>query len=138
MEPTDLLSPGELDEELSNSRELDNEEESEDGEETDEILSFTVEGPRAIYDLIQIVLQHSKDMLPLVDGKRYVHPHQLDYVLERIRHLFWNHPRIETQYDFRRFIVERLPLGSILTLYGYITLDKYIILNEIYKALYKL
>ena len=45
-------------------------------------------------------------------------------LINKLRSMFWNHEIVEVQYDYSRFIVERLPLGSQFHSDGtYTTLD---------------
>ena len=88
-----------------------------------ETLTFWVEGPEPVRKIVDFVADN-KEVFPNIDGNRYVHPIKFDQMLDSIRSMFWNTPRVEVDYDESNYVVERPPLGSTFNQQGgYVTPD---------------
>jgi len=116
----------------------DTESSSEEGESEDELVTFVSTSPGPQRKIALHFAREIEDIFPLVNGKRYLNPRKFEYSLQRLRQSFWNHRRIRQESHFREIAVERPPLGSTFTPYGYITPDNYVVPNEMRQGLYEL
>ena len=90
-------------------------------EEDDEIVTFTVDAPTPIKRLVLAIARASEEVFPKFGGKRLLNPIQFDLMLSHMRFSVWDYPQMETREDFQKIIIERPPIGSIFTPYGYLT-----------------
>ena len=99
------------------------EEESSESEDDDASgpLNFAITAPKEVKQMIIAICRSNEFVFPTYNGKRHVHPHQLDRLLEQLRNMFWNHRRVVVEYDHATFVTERPPLGSMFEPDGYYT-----------------
>ena len=121
------LEDGEIHEEIESdpASETDSEtmdEDSTDNEESPDHIdgetSFRL--PSNFNRIFKIMVKHSEEVFPIVEGQRFLHPQNFDQMLHEIRNAFWDHRLFVVDYDFQDFIQERPPLGSIFAPQGYI------------------
>ena len=110
----------------STPEEQDSDEYSDDkGPDDNEILHFSIEGPRPIMEIALLVARRYEEVFPKVQGKRRLNPTEFDKMITAIRTHFWDYRRVATDYDDWQYVQEVLPLGSTrLPQGGYFTPDR--------------
>jgi len=102
----------------------DSDEEIDWSENQAENTQFVAETTNPIQGVIDVLRSGHVHVFPRQpDGTYKVHPNYLDLMLERIRAQYWDHDLVEIDYDFKSFISEKPPIGSIFTSDGYIIPD---------------
>ena len=57
-------------------------------EESQELLTFTVDAPEPIRQMVDYIISRYKEIFPKMGGKRYLHPHKYERTLEKLRSMF--------------------------------------------------
>jgi hypothetical protein len=105
---------------------------------SDEGYTWTMEGPRQLYEMTQLIGQNFPAAFPLRNNGRLLHPIFFDVLIDKLRAMFWNHDLEEVDYDYARFVVERPPLGSRFSSDGsYVTPDNLRITRETRKVVFQ-
>ena len=77
-----------------------------------EVAEITVEGPQPVIKMILHIARKYEEVFPKLQGKRRLHPHEFDTMLEQIRAMFWDYRLVDVEYDASHYVAERIPLGS--------------------------
>lgn len=131
------ITPPETEEDTGTDSGEDSEESSEDeGQgstlalESNDLLEFAIEGHGEALQMFKEIARRYEEVFPRVGNKRYLHPHQFELFLQRLRAMFWGHRLVDVEYDHAMIIHEYPPLGSVFSHGGYTTPDGILVDNR--------
>ncbi|CAA77890.1 putative gag homologue [Cladosporium fulvum T-1 virus] len=112
------------------------EEDSSEGEESDtdddnEQMTFTVDAPKKLYDMIIHLQRRHEEFLPRIGGRRMLHSIEFDKTLDTLRGMAWGYPLMETTENLATAVTERPPIGSRMIGTGYLTPSGTFVSNEL-------
>lgn len=92
----------------------DEELEYSDDDEPDDVENCTVtaETPSPIARIITLIAEDAGAVFPVIEGKRRLHPHRFERLLEKIRGLMWNYRQVNVDWDAYSYVLDRPPIGS--------------------------
>jgi len=137
-------TPEDTEEDTSEEESAEEEESSENEQGSslamtnDEVLTFTMEGHGEAMQMFTAIARHYEEVFPRVGDKRYLHPHQLERLLQQLRTMFWGHRLVKVQYDHATFVQEYPPLGSKFVPNGYLTPAGILVTNDLRSTLTQL
>lgn len=95
-------------------QESESEEEYSDDNEPDDLgkVVMTIEASNPVVRLMTLISEDAGAVFPVIEGKRRLHPHRFEQLLERMRMLLWNYRKVNVDWDAYSYVVDRPPMGS--------------------------
>lgn len=85
-----------------------------DDEEPDdlEMCSVSIEASDPVVRMVTLISEEAGTVFPVIEGKRRLHPHRFEHLLEQMRALLWNYRQVNVDWDAYSYVVDRPPIGS--------------------------
>nr|OQO30940.1 hypothetical protein B0A51_04167 [Rachicladosporium sp. CCFEE 5018] len=86
-------------------------------------IHFVAEADSPVQAIVTLLRVSHKHVFSMVGDGHKVHPNYLDLLLERIRAQIWSSDLVQVEYDFKPFVKEQPPIGSVFSPHGYMVPD---------------